>query len=190
MKQRNWSQLKIDGVIIVSQVAVCAALLIDLQFGYARSVAENLLFWLVYLFLEARYHWQMSSFVRGVVGFTLFCDSFFGYYLHFYVHSFVFDKMLHVLGSYSLALFFYLLTVQKLPNRLPKFVTFLFVAALGLAIGAAYEILEFLGDNLMQPMLFSQLSLLDTDLDLTADLTGALLAGNHAAFKKLLNEKF
>jgi hypothetical protein len=59
------------------------------------------------------------------------------------------------------------------------------VACLGLSLGSLYEILEFFTDSISHPVPPSQPSLLDTDLDLVADLAGALLAALHASCGRL-----
>jgi uncharacterized membrane protein YjdF len=125
-----------------------------------------------------------------MIGITIISDSLFGYYLDLYVISSVFDKMLHIFGTYSLSLFVYILVVQLLRDAVSRPFKFILVFCLGISIGAVYEIIEFLADNISHSSMPSQPSLLDTDLDLIGDVIGAVCAAIHATFGKFINRDF
>jgi uncharacterized membrane protein YjdF len=186
----NLLKFRINMVIILSQIIVLAGLALGLHFDYIRSVLVTTGIWLVYMFLEARYKLDMNNFVRIAIGITLVSDSFFGYYLDLYARSSVFDKILHVFGTYALSLFTYILVVQLLKNAVCRPFKFILVICLGTSIGAIYEIAEFITDNISQPALPSQPSLLDTDLDLIGDVIGAAFAAIHAVFRNFINRNF
>jgi len=182
----NVIKLRIDMLIIVSQSLILLGLAMGLHFDYARSVIVTICFWLLYMFLEARYKLYMNNFVRIIIGVTLVSDSFFGYYLELYARSVVFDKILHAFGTYAFSLFIYILVVQLVKNPINRPLKFILVICLGISIGATYEILEFLTDRFSHPPLASQPSLLDTDLDLIGDVIGAVGAAIHATSKKFI----
>ncbi len=183
----NSAKFRINLLIIFTQAAVIAGLAMELHFDYIRSVLVTTGLWLVYMFLEARYRLHMNNFVRVIVGVTLVSDSFFGYYLDLYARSSVFDKILHVFGTYALSLFVYILVVELLKNPVNRPLKFVLVTCLGISIGAVYEIAEFFTDNILHPPLMSQPSLLDTDLDLIGDVLGALCAAAHATFRNFIS---
>ena len=186
MSMHNVIKLRIDMLIIVSQSLILLGLAMGLHFDYARSVIVTICFWLLYMFLEARYKLYMNNFVRIIIGVTLVSDSFFGYYLELYARSVVFDKILHAFGTYAFSLFIYILVVQLVKNPINRPLKFILVICLGISIGATYEILEFLTDRFSHPPLASQPSLLDTDLDLIGDVIGAVGAAIHATSKKFI----
>lgn len=183
MLKRNWAMVTITTVFLAAQAAVVLALAHKGQADYIRSVMATTGFWVAYSFLEARYSLYMNAYVRVLMVLTIFADAFFGYYFDLYATSFVFDKLLHVFGAYSVSLFAYILVAQFQPGPLARPVKFILVAALGLSMGGLYEILEFFTDSISRPYPPSQPSLLDTDVDLIGDLAGALVAAGHASWR-------
>ena len=186
----NLVKFRINILIILCQIVVLVGLAMGLHFGYVRSVIVTTCFWLLYMFLEARYELYMNNFVRVMIGIVLVSDSFFGYYLELYARSSVFDKILHVFGTYALSLFTYILVVQLLNNPVNRPFKFILVICLGISIGATYEIVEFFTDNISHPSLASQPSLLDTDLDLIGDVIGSVCAAIHATSRNFINQNF
>lgn len=71
---------------------------------------------------------------------------------------------------------------QLLTKKVGKAFTFFWVLALGISIGALYEIMEFTMDTLTKPTLPGQPSLYDTDMDSISDSIGAAVAACQAAF--------
>jgi hypothetical protein len=137
-------------------------------------------FWLGYTFIEVKYNLYMNNYVRAIAMFTTASDSFFGHFLQLYITSSVFDKLLHLFGSYSFSLFAYVLVIQMQRPVTSKLFNFILVFSLGLSLGVLYEITEFLGDTFTRPAIPAQTSLLDTDLDLISDIIGSSLGGFHA----------
>lgn len=115
---------------------------------------------------------------------TIFFDAFFGDYFDLYEHSFVFDKLLHVFGSYAFSLFAYTLVAQLPGTQIGRPARFILTLCLGVSLGVFYEISEFIGDLVSHPMPPNQPGLLDTDLDLVGDTIGAFFAAVQAALKK------
>lgn len=179
----NLFKFRINMLIILIQILVVVGLAMGLHFEYIRSVLVTTGIWLVYMFLEARYKLDMNNFVRVMVGIALVSDSFFGYYFDLYARSSVFDKILHVFGTYALSLFTYILVTKLQKNAVNRSFKFILVVCLGISIGAIYEIAEFLTDIISPPTLPSQPGLLDTDLDLIGDVIGAVCAAIHVIFR-------
>jgi uncharacterized membrane protein YjdF len=182
--------VSITAFFMVAQILLMLGLAEKGYMDYVHSVAVTTGFWVVYTFLEVKYKLYMNNYVRAVMVLTLLSDGFFGYYLNLYATSFVFDKFLHIFGTYAFSLFAYNLIVQLLNNPVKLSFKFLLVICLGLSIGAFYEILEFITDTISHPMPPSQPSLLDTDLDLIGDLIGAVFAAIHAASRTFMDENF
>jgi uncharacterized membrane protein YjdF len=132
----------------------------------------------------------MNNYIRAVMVLTLVSDAFFGYYLDLYATSSIFDKCLHVFGTYAFSLFAYVLVVQLLDNPVKRSFKFILVVCLGLSMGAFYEIIEFITDSISHPVPPSQPSLLDTDLDLTGDIIGAVFSAIHATFRTFIDRNF
>ncbi len=101
-----------------------------------------------------------------------------------YITSTTFDKYLHIFGIYTVEpLFAYSIAkkIMEIPYNL-KVNIFLHVTLLGVSIGTIFELIEFLGDITTKPTIPNQHGLLDTDLDMAANLIGALIAAFHASF--------
>ncbi len=190
MDRHKRAMYGLTAVFILAQLAVILALVLKGRTDYARSVVFTTFLQLVFVFLEVKYQLFMSTYVRVLVMVTFFLDAAFGYYFDLYVTSVVFDKFLHFFGAYTFSLFAYIFVAQLQGSSLAKPVKFILVACLGLSLGAFYEILEFIFDSISHADPPSQPNLLDTDLDLTADLLGSLLAGCHAALRKFSDKYF
>ncbi|CUH97649.1 putative membrane protein [Propionispora sp. 2/2-37] len=173
-------------LFIAIQSAIMFGLAAKQELEFLRSAAMTTCLWVVYTAIEMKYGLYMSNYIRVVVMLSIICDSFFGYYLEYYITSSVFDKILHIFGTYSFALFFYFLVIQLLLKKpLNRSFAYLFIVLLGISFGTLYELLEFFVDYTAQPAIRGQAGLLDTDLDLLADTIGALFAAIHLAVGKL-----
>lgn len=180
----------INAFFLIAQIILMLGLTEKGYLNYVRSVTVTTGFWLLYLFLEAKYGLYMHNYVRVAMVLTLLSDGFFGYYLNLYATSVIFDKILHIFGTYAFSLFAYVLTVQLLTHPVKRSFKYILVFCLGLSMGAFYEVLEFLTDAISQPVPPSQPSLLDTDLDLISDIIGANLSATHAISRTFINESF
>lgn len=171
-------------------IAIIIGLLALGRYDYAQNVGIKACIWVVYTFLEMKYRLELSQYLRVFVMAIIINDSFAGLYLDLYTHSSVFDKIQHIFGGYAFSLFAYELICSITRPTISRAFKFLFVFSLGLGIGALYEIAEFLGDIVTNPRVPSQTSLLDTDLDLIADVIGALFAAVHTAIaSKVISDR-
>lgn len=182
--------LTITSVFLAAQIAVMLGLAYNGHYNYIHSVMVTTGFWLVYIFLEARYNLLMNIYVRTLMVLTIFLDAFFGYYYDLYASSFLFDKLLHIFGTYAFSLFSYILVAQRFKTSLPSSVKAILIISLGLTLGTLYEILEFFTDSISHPYPPSQPSLLDTDVDLIGNLVGAVVAAIHAHYRNFEEKNF
>lgn len=176
----------LDGVFLAIQIALMLGLANQGYPAFIRSVAATTVAWFAYVWLESRCFFSISNYVRTAVMLTIVFDSFFGYYLGYYVTSTIFDKLLHIFGAYAFSLFVYVLAVQRLSSPLPRIINSILIISLGISLGALYEIAEFLVDSFGNPVLPGQPSLLDTDLDLIGDTVGAILAAIHFQYAEFI----
>lgn len=171
-------------VFLLLQVAVMVGLSAKGYPGFMRGSAVTTACLLLYTVIEYKYGLYMNNFVRAAVMIAMVCDSLLGQYWEFYITSTIFDKVLHAFGTYSFSLFFYILLLQLQSGRFRRPVSFVIVFCLGMSFGGLYEIMEFVIDMVTKPTFPGQLSLYDTNLDLAADMAGALGAATHATLVK------
>lgn len=186
------TQKSINYIFILIQFITIIALAIERKFDYVTEVLLVTSIFVVYIFLENKYRFYVSNYIRVCLMLVIIFHSFVGKYINLYLLSDIFDNYLHVFGVYAVAIFVYsilrcfmwILFTSTISN-------FLYVTLLGFGIGAIFEILEFIVDITINPRINNQAGLIDTDLDLIADLVGALLAALHVSLidfsGKLLN---
>ena len=179
----------LDVVFFVVQISLMLGLSTIGYPGFMRSVAGTTCLWIGYVWVETKHNLYMPNYVRAAVLLAIGIDGFFGYYLGYYITSEVFDKLLHIFGTYAFSLFAFVLVAQCLRLALPAWLCCLFVVSLGISLGALYEIAEFLVDSWGHPILPGQLSLQDTNLDLIGDTVGALLAALHVQYEKFSDNR-
>ncbi|MBP2635235.1 MAG: hypothetical protein H6Q72_1142 [Firmicutes bacterium] len=182
MQVQRKMMLVLTGLFIVILSAIVLGLMQEARPEDARNVTIKIVVWLVYFCFEVKWDIQLNNILRTSVMLVLISDSFWGLYWNLYNTSSIFDKVQHVFGNYAFSLFAYSVICQVSRPLIGRGFSFVFIVSLGLAIGALYEIGEFLGDTIMKPKMLSQPNLLDTDLDLIADMTGALMAAIHAKY--------
>ncbi len=190
MTDNRLAMRSITALFLAGQILLLMLLAARGNNNYIHGIAATTGLWLAYCYCETKFRLSMNNYVRTILVITLFSDGFLGYYLQLYLTSNVFDKLQHAFGTYSFALFGYLLVAQRIKGPLPREVNFILVLCLGISMGAVYEILEFIVDNTTRPDPPGQPSLLDTDLDLIADSVGAAVAAVHACSVKFINRHF
>lgn len=139
-----------------------------------KSAAIALVF--LWLIAAASYYYQLripdAAYVFIIL--SLFTDSYFGYYQRRYYKSKKYDRVQHVLGSFSFAIFFYFLFSNILNYGGSRTFRAFFVLLLGVFYGTVYEIFEFISDRKNREKM--QRGLKDTDMDLISDVIGSLSA--------------
>ena len=100
------------------------------------------------------------------------------------------DRIQHIFGTYSFTLFFFFLITQlNAKSIISKTGEFIFIVALGIALGTFVEMIEFLIDIVTTPNIPYQPSLIDTNLDLISDMVGAIIAAFHLNFSRRRNQQ-
>ena len=184
---------KVMSILTVVFLVILSVLALDLvqqgRYDYAQNILVKIIMWIGYSFFEIKNGIQLNNTLRASVMLVLISDSFLGLYWDFYTTSSVFDKVQHAFGSYAFSLFVFTIISKLSRPVLGRGFTFIVILSLGLGIGALYEIGEFLGDTILKPRIPSQPNLLDTDLDLIADMLGALFAAVHVTIVNYIGSK-
>ena len=181
MKRKfNKAKVLLDLLFILIQTICIIELFTENSFDYMRMAIGNLAFWLIYILVEFKNKWKIPLYVRFVTIISILSNDVMGDLLHMYVSSVIFDRLQHVFGTYALSLwsFFVIQQLIEIKFTQKKFLIIFFLC-LSVSLGTFYEILEFLLDEFTHPAVKNQPSLLDTNLDLIADLTGGILALVH-----------
>ncbi len=136
-----------------------------------------------YLYFEYRAVFYTPAFILALVILAVLTHTLLGECVDLYHKSMVFDRYLHLGGSFSFALFAYSIIHHLLrPVGLHWLYVALFVTALGMAIGVVFEIMEYLHDVRSPKKPVSQHGLKDTDTDLIFNTIGSVLAGIASIF--------
>lgn len=140
----------------------------------------NLLFWIIYIFVERKEKWEIPFYIRFITLLSITFNDFLGDYFNLYVTSAIYDRFQHIFGTYALTLWIFYVLQQlvkiKLNNK--KLIT-IFIISLALALGTFYELIEFMEDEIYKPTVRNQPSLEDTNLDLISDFCGGILSVLH-----------
>ncbi|HJV44734.1 MAG TPA: hypothetical protein VJ824_03310 [Bacillota bacterium] len=172
----NRTALRLTAIFTILELCLLIELII---LGNSDFILQGMVVaigWLVYTFMEFRHNLFLNNYVRLAVMLTLLSDSFLGNYLNGYVTSPFFDRIQHIFGTYSIALWAYTIVWQIAGARYSNRLSWILVFMIGIGLGGIYEIIEFFEDSLLMPAILNQPSLLDTDLDLLSDAIGAFLA--------------
>lgn len=178
------SILRITLLFLFIQLSIALALAMKGHSQFIPNVLGPAILWVIYTILEFRFDVYINTYVRSVAMVATVSDCLFGYYCNYYLTSGIFDKIQHVFGTYAAALLVYWLIIRWLKQSYSQVSVFILVLALGISIGAVYEIGEFLGDLINNPVNKSQPSLLDTNLDMIGDIIGAAIAAIHAVYRE------
>lgn len=169
-------------IFVVVQATIIGLLINRGDYGFVHNITAAACVWAVLTIIEIRYRLYLNNFIRLLVIGVIISDSFLGYYLNLYVTSFSYDRLQHVLGTYAFALFAYAVIIRKKDYHIPQLLAIILTIALGVSLGTVFEIIEFLADIALNPVVPNQSSLTDTNLDLLSDVAGAAIAGAHVGF--------
>lgn len=177
-------------LLITAQGLSLAGIISRGNHDFVSNIVGSTLFWFAYTVCEYIYKIKINFYIRLAVVIAIISDSFLGFYFNFYVTSPFFDRMQHIFGTYALALFFYAILMHFMNNTIKiQWMKFVFVAAIGMAVGSLNEIIEFAVDTMTKPQILNQPSLQDTDLDLICNTIGSVLAGIHSIYTYLGNQR-
>lgn len=177
----------VDIIFIMIQIICIIALFKIKNFDYMRMASGNLIFWLVYMIVEKRSKWRIPFYIRVVTLLSITFNDILGEYLNLFVTSQVYDRFQHIFGTYALTLWIFFVLQQFIQIKLTsKRLTIILFISLALALGAIYELMEFMDDEVYHPKIKNQPSLLDTNLDLLSDFIGGIIAVFHYFLSKNL----
>lgn len=184
MKRINYSRI-IDYVFILVQVIVIISLIFERRFNFIIDTSISVVVYVLCVFLGKRYSIRMSNFVKILIVITLLGHTVGGEFFKLYISSSIYDKLLHVFGTYSFTLFLYSaflqVTKEPLKSGLAKVAFPIFI---GISIGSLFETAEYLTDIILHPAIPTQHGLADTNLDLISDLAGSIAASLHLYLKE------
>lgn len=185
MNKRNTIINLITIIFLIVQILMILGLLKNGRVNYVYEVIVISVLFLVYTFWEIKRGLYLNNYIRFVVILTLLAHVIIGDYLDFYSTSVIFDKGLHGFGTYSFTLFIYgIISELTTNNKISKVYDFIFVIALGMALGQLFEFLEFAIDLTAKPTPPGQNGLFDTDIDMILNTLGAIVAAFHITFSK------
>lgn len=146
------------------------------KYDYLITNIIVFLLMLLFLFYEYFFNVKINSIILTLVIVSIIGHSYGGEYLNLYYTSKIYDKALHLFGSFSSSLFVYSIIYNIIkPINYSKPYVSLFVLTLGVTLGVLFEIIEFTIDTLFKTK--CQSSHKDTNLDLIFNVIGATLAG-------------
>lgn len=170
-------------IFIIIQFITITALTIDNKINNIGEVLFVTILFIIYILSEKIYSFYVSNYIHICLALVIIIHGFGGKYLNLYLESTAFDKYLHIFGTYTVALFGYSITKNIMGISFnSKANIFLHVTLLGVSIGAIFELIEFFADITINPSIHNQQGLIDTNLDMAANLIGALIAAFHASF--------
>ncbi len=169
-------------LFLITQIITLILLFQKKQIDYAFETIIVISGSLFVAYINCKKKLSIPLYVVIIVLISLSCHTIGGQLLNLYVDSSIFDKYLHIFGTYSFTLLIYFyLRINEL--SLGKWQKFFFTMMIGLSLATIYELMEFATDYFIKPTVPAQQGLLDTDLDLLSDLAGALLAAFHISRK-------
>jgi uncharacterized membrane protein YjdF len=184
---KTYIEKAVDLLFIIIQIICIIALFKIKNYDYMRMASGNLFFWLIYMILEKKEHWRIPLYIRVITLLSITFNDFLGEYLDLYESSVIYDRLQHIFGTYALTLWIFFVIQQFIQIKLTnKRLSILFIISLALALGTIYELLEFMEDQVFNPVIKNQPSLLDTNLDLISDLIGGIIAVVHYHISKRL----
>ena len=178
----------IDFLFFASELAGIIALLVTRNYIFIGMIIGNSVFWLFYLIFEAKMDWHLPVYIRLMVVISILGNGILGGVFKLYFTMPIFDNVLHIVASYSVAIWVYYIVQQYAGVFITKKkLHFILILCFALALGAFYEILEFAIDHIINSKHKNQASLYDTDLDMISDLIGGIIASFHFVVSRRLN---
>ena len=178
--KRNKIMAAFTIIFLLLQSLTLVGLIKNMKHEYILELLITTILFISYTFIELKYDLYLNNYIRGLIIITLLSHMQLGQYLNFYTKFSYFDIILHIFGTYSFTLFAYSLLNQTVSKpSLAKKREFILIVLLGTSLGTFFEIAEFLIDIIFQPKIPTQTGLIDTNLDIIADIVGAVIAAVH-----------
>lgn len=166
----------INIIFVVLQGSLVLAFTAKKQYFSVVGALSVLLFYLLFMIYENKISTYITAFVRVSVIISLLSNNFLGEYLGLYESSFLFDKILHIFGTFSFSVYIFTIAENKgYLKKLERPIVFILILFLGTFLGTMFEIGEYICDVIFKTK--NQGSLADTNLDMICNTLGAALAG-------------
>lgn len=137
------------------------------------AIASIVFLWLIFIVSYIfKFSMPYIAYILAIV--SLLMDSYLGYYRSLYYRTKKYDRIQHVIGSFSFAIFFYFFLSNIFEYGGSKVFQAFYVLLLGVFYGTVYELIEFISDSRNREKM--QRGLKDTDFDMLSDLIGSLAA--------------
>jgi uncharacterized membrane protein YjdF len=166
-------------IFILFQVITLIGLASNAKYIYIHDVVITSIFILIFNCIKKRYKVRVNNYIYAITLLSIVSHTFLGEWLGLYIKSNFFDRIQHIFGTYALTLYIYSFINERLGKTYTPSRELIDILALGIALGAILEILEFIADLLLKPQMPYQPSIMDTDLDLIFDVFGAFVAVIH-----------
>lgn len=187
MKKHNIINISLTLCFFIIQALTTVFFIVSKKNDYILEIVFTTLVFLVYTYIEFKYKIYIHNYIKAITYFSVLCHTLIGEAFDFYTKSYIYDKILHIFGTYAITLFIYALINQVIHTELDsEYREFLFIFLLGISLGTFFEIAEFIIDITIKPKVRSQTNLVDTNLDLIFDVLGSLISALHL---KLTNFK-
>ncbi|MCX7923081.1 MAG: hypothetical protein N3B21_13885 [Clostridia bacterium] len=181
--KRKTSTAAIDIAYIILQIALIIAFIPKKMYMSMAISGAVLIIYLLFIVYEHKKGMAVTNSIRLAVIFSVFGHSFLGEYLRMYNTSNYFDKLLHIIGTFSFTAFIFLITEKEgFFIKLSRFMVLMFVLFLGSFLGTVFEIGEFIIDVIFKTL--NQNGVADNNIDMICNITGAFMAGIYAIYPK------
>lgn len=157
--------------------------LVKKQYNFIYNSLIIYLSYLLLIYLEYKEKFTVKYYTKILVIITALLHNISGQYFNLYRTTKWFDKVLHLFGTFSFALFLYSIIESTIKiSHESKLYTFIIIASIGITVGVLLENLEFVLDIIMKTK--NQHGVNDINLDLIFNVIGAVIAGVFWCFKK------
>ncbi|MDQ5983927.1 MAG: hypothetical protein RUMPE_00956 [Eubacteriales bacterium SKADARSKE-1] len=145
-----------------------------------KSVITSLVFlWIIFI-ISYIFKLNVPDVAYILVIITLFMNSYLGYYFNLYYKTKKYDRIQHVLGSFSFAILLYFLFSNVFEYGGSKAFKAFYIFLLGVSSGTIHEIIEFINDLKHEEKM--QRGLKDTNLNIVSNIIGSFSASILAFF--------
>jgi len=181
MKIDRFSKMLFTFVTIVISI-ITLFFILKKEYRFIYNAIFIYIFAIILLYLETKEKIKISKIVKVLLFMVVALHLIGGQYFNLYKKSYVFDKLLHLLGSYVVSRFFYDIILFKIgkPSH-SSTIIFLLVACIGVTSGVVLELLEFSLDTIFNTL--NQRSLVDTNFDLIFNFLGSSIAAYRIKIK-------
>lgn len=190
MSGQSTAKKLINYLFFAIEFAGLISLIVTGKYVLTGVIIGNVLFWVIYLFIEAKMDWKLPIYIRLLIILSIISNGVLGVALNLYHNpkTPLFDQIQHTFACYAVSIWLYYI-LQQVSGVIftKKIMHVVIILCFALALGACYEMCEFAVDHIIKSKTKNQDSLYDTDLDLISNLIGGIIASLHFVFSSRLN---